>query len=119
MEIKVQYERLFNLGNFDHEKFTITKEVEYTSTEAMTMKKLSIIVADLEVDLANYRQLHNLIQSVKERLTWDNEPEVDVKLEADLKDLMRRDKAFREKHYPVHKACKCYYCRHPDGQNDE
>ena len=82
---------------------------------------MAYVEQGLMMDIRNelYRHLHNLIQSVKERLTWDNEPEVDEKLEADLKDLMRRDKAFREKHYPVHKACKCYYCRHPDGQNDE
>ena len=110
--IKAGYERLFNLGNFDHEKFIITKEVE-EGTELVALKKLSVVIVDLEEDLAKYRQYRQRRSAVYNNLHYTGlSVEQLEKLTNEATQLDMLIQAFETKHKPVSKACKCYYCTH-------
>jgi hypothetical protein len=116
--VKIQYERLFNLGNFDHEKFSISKDVE-ASTETKALVKTALLLADLELELNAYRKLEREIESLSHRLEWgglSDEDEDRETMRQQLNRMMAKAKAFREKHKPLHKACKCPYCT---GEYDE
>jgi hypothetical protein len=110
--VNVGYERLFNLGNFDHEKFTISKEV-VEGSELVAYKKLSVAIVELEEDLAKYRQYrarrHDIAQNLHYQ-GYSDEQRADLQKEAQKLDQLIQ--AFETKHKPVSKACKCYYCTH-------
>ena len=115
--VRVSYERLFNMGNFEHEKYTISKDVD-CGTEFEAFKELSLKIVEFEADLVKYRalceKLPNLIWSTKHINSQLELEKVQRKLEI----IQRRIQEFKEKHKPVFKECKCFYCTHPDEYND-
>lgn len=116
--VKAGYERLFNLGNFDHEKFTITKDVE-AGTELVALKKLSVVIVALEEDLKKYRCHRDRRNSIDNSLRYaglSEQQRSDLQKEAAKLDQLI--KAFETKHKPVSKGCKCYYCTHVNEVED-
>jgi len=108
--VKIQYERLFNLGNFDHEKFSISKDIE-AGTELEAFQKTALMLADLENELKAYRKVEADIESLSNRLEWSHyTPEEKEEMRQRLNRLLAKARAFREKHKPLWKACKCAYC---------
>ena len=116
--VRAGYERLFNLGNFDHEKFTVTKDVE-GGNELVALKKLSVVIVELEEDLKKYRGYRDRRSNIAQNLhypAYSDEQRSDLQKEAAKLDQLI--KAFETKHKPVSKACKCFYCTHDRDVED-
>jgi hypothetical protein len=111
--IRIGYERLFNMGNFEHEKYTISKDVEADS-EFDAWKKLALQIAEFEDDLKNYRSLRTDALNIKVELSWQTNGQKRELLNKQLAGIERALIAFEMKHHPVHKPCKCFYCIHPE-----
>ncbi len=114
--VRISYERLFNMGSYEHEKYTISKDID-AGSELEAFKKLSLQIVDFEEDLNNYRHALNLLSSAK----WDFEhamgPEVET-INIKLHRIEKAIKAFREAHKPVSKPCNCYWCTHPEWDSE-
>jgi len=115
--IRIGYERLFNMGNFEHEKYTVSKDVDCNS-EYEAWKTLALNIVDFEADLVNYRKICERLPNV----IWasQHEPLTSAREKATkqvikLKAMME---AFRNEHKPVFKECKCYYCKNRGNWDD-
>jgi hypothetical protein len=114
--VEIGYERLFNLGNFEHEKFIIKKNVQ-AETEYQAWKQLSIHLADFEKDLGRFRDLVNKFFSIKawvehnQNVGINIDPKEIEKTKAEMKLIASEIYAFRSVHMPVSQPCKCAFCK--------
>ena len=119
MESRVSYERLFNIGNFEHEKFIITKDLDGAEIPDL-MKELVVLVADLEEEIgkfrAAYRERHDLLQHLGWACTSE-ESRAEIRKRLEHLDLIMA--AFRFEHKPLFRECKCFYCQNPDWDEYE
>ncbi len=119
--VRITSERLFNLGSYEHEKFTVTKDV-IADTEFKAFKTLSLQLADFEKDLQHFRRLVTRESDLVQYVKYDRviaSPELLAKKTKELEEVRRQIKAFRDEHKPVDRACKCYYCTHPEEDYSE
>jgi hypothetical protein len=108
--IRIGYERLFNMGSFEHEKYTINKEVE-SDNEYDAFKKLTLDIVDFESDLVIYRQLCERLPGVLWNLQHEQLKDGKEKTQKKYDMMKQMIEEFRTKHKPVFKECKCYYCK--------
>jgi hypothetical protein len=112
---RIHYERLFNLGNFEHEKFVVSKELALDEDTPDGIKKLVVLIADLEDEAVGYRVALQDRRDLLQRLGWQGTPEDDkAQMKKRLKQLDRIITAFKDDHKPTNRECKCYYCQHPE-----
>ena len=108
---KISYERLFNLGGYEHEKFIVTTDAEGPD-RLSCFKDLHTQLIKLEAELSIYRKdVHTLMEMAyldKDAKAWKK-----------VRFISKRIKAFEEAHKPVEKACKCFYCTHPDYDENQ
>ena len=82
--MKIGYERLFNMGNFEHEKFIVNKEAE-------SIKEINDLVrevARLEMEIQRFRKLKGSLTHLQARLNYtDNKPEEKKKSEAEKQNI--------------------------------
>jgi hypothetical protein len=116
--VRVGYERLFNMGDYEHEKYTISKDVE-AGNEYDAFKKLALDIVEFEADLAKYRILCSKIQSKSWAAKHEPIEKMREKAKQELEVMRQMITEFKEKHKPVYKACKCYYCTHIDDYDDK
>lgn len=119
--IRIGYERLFNMGNYEHEKYTISLDAEGVN-EYEVMKQISLEITELEEDINRYRGLlierANLLTNIEHFKELDMVAET-AKFEQRLVIVEALIKAFREEHKPVYKPCNCYYCTHVDDDPED
>ncbi len=105
--MKIGYERLFNMGNFEHEKFIVNKEAE-------SIKEINDLVrevAKLEMEIQRFRKLKGMLTHLESRLNFqDNKPEEKKKLETEKQKVLKGIDAFKKKHNPKAVQCKCAFC---------
>lgn len=109
--VQITYERLFNLGNYDHETFKIERQVQ-AKTEFAAMQKLSLQLAALEEELRWYRSLYSRYEVIKQQINNDWYIDIKLKAEAAIEEnkLKEQMTAFKEKHIPLTKLCNCAFC---------
>jgi hypothetical protein len=112
---RIHYERLFNLGNFEHEKFVVSKELTLGEDIPEGIKELVVLIADLEDEAAGYRVALQDRRDLLPRHGWQGTSEEDKsRMEKRLKQLNLIITAFKDDHKPANRGCKCYYCQHPE-----
>jgi len=123
---KVQYERLFNLSNYEHEKFVVSLELSEDENPDQAFKAMAIQVLELEGEIARFRTAfisrQELRSELRSQLAYrsNSDSEDDkkrIKKRLRYLDLVVED--FKLKHQPRHKECKCFYCQHPDYDETE
>jgi hypothetical protein len=105
----IGYERLFNMGNFEHDKFVVSKEAE-SEREVIGLVRA---VARLEKDIQRFRKARSDLQSVKEKIGWlrsEEEKKEKPALEKKAKALEKIIGDFKSKHQLLEKACRCAFC---------
>jgi hypothetical protein len=122
--IRISYERLFNMGNFEHEKYTISKDVD-CNTEFEVFKELSLKIVNFEDDLKRYRGLFDtlrnaqwLLESMKSKNVQATAKQI-KQAEHKIANIQEMIRAFKEEHKPVFQPCKCYYCTHRDDEYND
>lgn len=110
--MRIGYERLFNMGNYEHEKFVVSKEAE----SEKEMIGLIRAVAQLERDIQTFRDAKRKLDSIKTRIKLSDEPK--TPLEKRKKELEKIISDFKKKHNPTEKECKCAFCT-GEWENDE
>lgn len=119
METKVTYERLFNLGGYEHEKFVVTKDLDGQSPDT-AMKDMCIQILELEEEIAKFRIAYRTKQELLQRLGWNCEKE---EAKAEMRKRIRHCDlvidSFKLEHQPRNKECKCFYCQNPDYDPDD
>ncbi len=116
MERKITYERLFNLGGYEHEKFVITEDLNGTNPDA-TFKDMCVTVLELESEIAKFRIAYKKLTELQQRLSWDcvnrnDKQKAEIKKEIRYWDQIVEE--FKLIHSPRNKECKCFYCTHPE-----
>jgi hypothetical protein len=117
-QTRVTYERLFNIGNFNHEKFIINKEVPLGSDEATELKNAAVFCLELEEEIAKFRKVFELRGNVLMSLGYAR-PEQKEVLEKQVRAYDRIINSFKAEHHPQYRECKCYYCTHKDDVDRE
>jgi len=116
--IRIGYERLFNMGNFEHEKYTVNKEVE-SNNEFDAWKKLALDIVDFETDLVTHRKLCEMLPNIAWAMNHEPLESAREKAKEKLEKIKRMIEEFRTKHKPVFKECKCYYCKNRNNYLNE
>jgi hypothetical protein len=111
--VEIGYERLFNLGNFEHEKFLIKKSVQ-ADTEFQAWKDLAVQIAEFERDLELFRQAlqsyYSLSNHIGNSHFFESEEEKNMAI-LKLKQIAQVVHDFEQKHKPLEQPCKCAFCQ--------
>lgn len=121
MDTRVTYERLFNIGNYDHEKFCVSKDITPRGKVEKELKNVVILICDLEEEVNKFRLYYREQVELLQRLNYCRIKEdlaEQKKIKVRLRKLDLIITAFKVEHQPIFKACKCYYCEHPDGDEE-
>lgn len=120
----VQYERLFNIGDFSHEKINVTVQLNGEKPEDV-LTNLMVEVVSLEGDFQAYRkalqeatmyaaQIHHLREHIKDKAETNEthiyKTEID-KLTKKFDAVNSIVLAFEKKHKPLSVKCKCRFCQ--------
>ncbi len=118
---RVQYERLFNLSNYEHEKFTVGLELDEDNImdSDLIFKAMAIQVLELEAEITRFRKAFTLRQDLLYSLGCCTSEDEKKRIKKKLRylDLVIED--FKLEHQPRHKECKCFYCQHPEYNEAE
>jgi hypothetical protein len=113
---RITYERLFNLSNYEHEKFVVSAEVPLGSDRGTELKNAAVFCLELEEEITKFRRVFELRGGVIASLGY-NGPKQNAVLEKQVKAYDRLIESFKLEHRPQYRECKCYYCQHRDDIN--